>query len=75
MGFLTPDAPRVEAVKPPPPGPRNRADPSITLAGLRVGRAGIGSLSQQAATAFKSGGLLGDTRGGRRKRTLIGGAT
>ena len=74
MGFLTPSAPKVEPIAPPPPGPRNRADPSITLAGLRVGR-DIGSLSQQAATAFKSGGLLGDTRGGKRKRTLIGGST
>ena len=74
MGFLTPSAPRVRAVDSPPSAP-NRAAPSIALAGLRVARAGTGSLTQQAATSFRSGGLLGGKSGGQRKRTLIGGAT
>ena len=76
MGFLTPDAPAPIKKVPSPPSAPTRAEPSIALAGLRVAqRENTGTVSQRAATSFKSGGLLGGEKGGRRKRTLIGGAS
>lgn len=75
MGFLTPDTPQVKKVPSPPNAP-TRAEPSIALAGLRsIRRENTGSVTQRAATSTRSGGLLGGEKGGKRKRTLIGGSS